>query len=75
LNKVPYAYENEMAEVYFLIVNTQGDGSVLPAIKRREKGLFAQGFQKIIGLRDMYSQAYCEISPGVIDETLIQQYY
>jgi hypothetical protein len=34
---VPYAYENKQAEVYFLIINTQGDGSVLPAIKKREQ--------------------------------------
>ena len=74
LEEVPYAYENERAEVYFLIINTQGDGSVLPAIKRREQGLFAQGFHKIIGLRDMYSQAYREISPEVIDDNVIQQF-
>jgi len=47
---------------------------VLPAIKKREQGLFSQCFHKIIGLRDMYSQAYREISPGVIDENLIQQF-
>jgi hypothetical protein len=37
LEEVPYAYENKPAEVYFLIINTQGDGSVLPAIKKREQ--------------------------------------
>lgn len=74
LEEVPYAYENQLADVYFLIINTQGDGSVLPAIKKREQGLFRQGFNKIIGLRDMYSQAYREISPGIIDYHIIQQF-
>jgi hypothetical protein len=74
LEEVPYAYENKQAEVYFLIINTQGDGSVLPAIKKREQGLFRQGFNKIIGLRDMYSQAYSEISPRIIDNNVIQQF-
>ena len=74
LDRVPYTYKNEHAEVHFLIINAQGDGSVLPAIKKREKGLLREGYYKIIGLRDMYSQAYCEISPNVINENLIQQF-
>jgi hypothetical protein len=74
LERVPYSHKNEYAEVHFLIINTQGDGSVLPAIKKREKGLFSQDYHKIIGLRDMYSQAYCEISPGVIDNSIMQQF-
>ncbi|MDM8558413.1 hypothetical protein [Candidatus Parabeggiatoa sp. HSG14] len=74
LEEVPYAYENKQADIYFLIINTQGDSSVLPAIKKREQGLFRQGFHKIIGLRDMYSQAYREISPHLIDYNIMQQF-
>jgi len=74
LDRVPYTHKNEPAEIHFLIINAQGDGSVLPAIKKREQGLLRQDYHKIIGLRDMYSQAYCEISPGVIDDKLIQQF-
>ncbi len=40
LKSVPYAHENANAEIHFLIINTQDDGSVIPAIKRRERGLF-----------------------------------
>jgi hypothetical protein len=74
LEDVPYSYGSEDAEVYFQIVNVQGDTGVLQTIRRREKGLLAAGYSKIIGLRDMYSKAYRELSAGKIDEAVIQQF-
>lgn len=63
LNPTEYRFVNEEAELYFQILNIGNDNKVLSSILKREKYLFssAQGFDKIIGLRDMYSKDYREI--------------
>ena len=67
---VPFDYEAADAQVYFLIVNVGNDEAVLSAIKDREKGLLGKGYEKIIALRDMYSENYCKRSPKVIDDSI-----
>jgi len=62
MEPAPFKHHNENAETYFLIVNVGNDASVLSAIKEREKKLVQKGYEKIIALRDMYSQAYCKRS-------------
>lgn len=74
LEDAPYSYGSEDAEVYFQIVNVQGDTGVLQTIRRREKGLLAEGYSKIIGLRDMYSEAYRDIAAGKIDDAVTQRF-
>jgi hypothetical protein len=66
----PYKYSNENAEIYYLIVDVGNDKKVLSEIKDREKGLLTKGYEKIIGLRDMYSQKYDKRSNGVINENI-----
>lgn len=65
-----FNYPNPHAETSFLIVNVGNDETVLSAIKDREKGLLEKGYEKIIALRDMYSENYCKRSPRVIDESI-----
>lgn len=65
-----FDYPNPHAEMSFLIVNVGNDETVLSAIKDREKGLLEKGYEKIIALRDMYSENYCKRSPRVIDDSI-----
>lgn len=60
-----YEYPNENAVYFFLLINVGNDNAVLTRILHREKYLWAQGYDKIIGLRDMYSKAYREVNPTV----------
>lgn len=65
-----YAFPNPSASNYFEIINVGMDGSVLTRLLRREKLLWAAGFHRIIGLRDMYSKDYRSIVKD-IDATTI----
>lgn len=69
-NIFPYSYASPNPRVFFLVVCVGNDERVLSAIKDREAGLFQQGYLKIIGLRDMYSEAYDKRSNGVINERI-----
>ena len=73
--EVPYNYSCPDPEVHFMIINVEGDGQVLSAIMERETALFEKGFDRIIGLRDMYSSAYHDKSPGVINEEISQAFF
>ncbi len=66
---VPYKYSSPSAEIHFLILNVRGDEGVLSSIKERERKLIQEnGYERIIGLRDMYSEEYTKLSPGKIDD-------
>jgi hypothetical protein len=69
-----YDYTNEKANVHFLIVNVRNDEKVLTAVKDREKWLIQKGYEKIIALRDMYSQEYYRRSNGVIDKNVTKKF-
>lgn len=68
LEQAPYSFANPNAEVYFEIINVEGDRQVLKIIRKREERLFEKGFTKIIGLRDMYSEQYKKNSTSINDE-------
>lgn len=68
-----YDYGNEDATNYFLIINAGNDNKVLSVILRRYAGFIAQGYQAVIGLRDMYSRIYRELSPSVVDAKVNQE--
>lgn len=57
-----YPYPNPVAEFHFQIVNIGNDVSVLTRMRNRYLLLVNAGFQKIIGLRDMYSKQYRELA-------------
>ena len=68
----PFDYPNPHAEVSFLIVDVGQDEKVLSIIKEREKDFIRKGFERIIGLRDMYSEEYLKRSPNEIDNSVIK---
>ncbi len=71
---VPYKYSSPTPEYHFLIVDVHGDEGVLSSIGDRAKQLVETGkYDKIIGLRDMYSGIYKELSPGVISNDVTQK--
>jgi hypothetical protein len=67
------SYDNPHADVLFQIMDVGNDELVLSAIKEREAHLFKSGFEKVFGLRDMYSENYRKradrkIVPAVINK-------
>ena len=71
---IPFSHSGHDPAVDFLIVNVGNDERVLSAIRERERGLFKVGYQRVIGLRDMYSQAYHNRSQGVIDDEVAKEF-
>ena len=51
-------YHSPDPDIHFTIIDSRNDEGVLTALKERERGLLERGFEKIIGLRDMYSENY-----------------
>lgn len=70
LESAEYDYGNEDAEHIFLLINSGGDNKVLSAILSRVNGLRSAGFEMIVGLRDMYSKSYRDLSPNEVSEEL-----
>ena len=60
--------------MYFLIVDVGNDEKVLSAIRERESHLLAKGYAKVIGLRDMYSEAYEKRSGGRIRDEVTAEF-
>lgn len=54
----PYQYENPESDFHYYIYNVGNDNSVLEEVLFHEEKLWAQGFEKIVALRDMYSSNY-----------------
>ena len=67
-NPVEYSYKDPNADCFFEILNIGNDNKVISSILKREEYLWNSGFDKIIGLRDMYSQSYREtVKKSTID--------
>ncbi|HME42328.1 MAG TPA: DUF4276 family protein [Syntrophorhabdales bacterium] len=69
---VPYSHIGPNAEFHFLIVDVGNDESVMSAITERERYYFEKGFEKIIGIRDMYCARYRKRSKVICDEVTKQ---
>jgi hypothetical protein len=63
-----YDFPNDESDVHISIINVGNDVAVLSRIKKRENHMWESGYDKIIGLRDMYSKAYKEESKVINDE-------
>ncbi|WP_338790115.1 hypothetical protein [Bernardetia sp. MNP-M8] len=77
LNPTDYSYKDPSAKFYYQILNIGNDVKVLPSILKREKYLFSanQSFDKIVGLRDMYSKDYREANKAnTIAEEINQKF-
>ena len=54
----PYTYGNNESENYFQIFDVGNDAKVLSVILSRADGLQKAGYSMVVGLRDMFSEAY-----------------
>lgn len=70
LELVPYGEVGDVnSKRFFQIINVGNDASVLSVMLQRADKLFNTGFQRIIGLRDMYSDPYhAEVKNRKINE-------
>jgi hypothetical protein len=73
LREVPYKHTCPNPKVEYLIVNVAGDSKVLSAITEREEKLIDEGYDEVIGLRDMYCEEYVN-SSSTIDPNLNQSF-
>jgi hypothetical protein len=73
LFQVPHKHCSPKAIVHFLIVNVGSDERVVSAIQERHTRLVKQGFDEIIGLRDMYSRAYRKRA-RCVDSSIIESF-
>ena len=70
---VPHDFHTPAPQYHFQIINVGNDNAVLSRILKREEYMWNAGYDKIIGLRDMYSKEYREMST-VIDHNVNQQF-
>jgi hypothetical protein len=61
------------AKIHFMIIDVGNDTRVTGAIREREHHLFAKGYERIIGLRDMYCDAYDRRSRGQVRAEVSQE--
>ncbi len=66
-DQVPFEYLNKDASIHFFILNVENDEKVLSYIKENEKNYFSKGYERLIGLRDLYCETYHKLSGGKID--------
>jgi hypothetical protein len=69
-----FSHDSPHAEIYFQIMDVSGDERVLSVMKERERFLLEKGFEKIVGLRDMYSTNYCKRAGRRIDQDVMQKF-
>lgn len=61
-----YDFGDESSDNLYQIINVGGDNKVLSAMIVRSQRMLDSGFNLVIGLRDMYSKVYREVSPGEV---------
>lgn len=69
LNNTPFSYGNRDSERYYIIVNAGGDTAALSKALNNAENHRNQGFDRVLVLRDMYSERYRSEST-VIDSTI-----
>ncbi len=70
-----YGKENPSPEFDFMIISVGGDGTLINAIYEREERLVEEGFEKIIGIKDMYSEEYKKyVRFKEIDDSVTQKF-
>jgi len=72
---VPYSYGNQTeSKLHFTIINVENDQKVLSQIQNQEENILKYTNSRIIGLRDMYSERYRDITHGIIDSELNKKF-
>ncbi len=67
-------FNNPISTIQFLIIKVGNDEKVLSAISERARGLKDKGYNNILGLRDMYSEAYKKKSPGQVNSAITNSF-
>jgi hypothetical protein len=68
-----YNFPNATAEQHFQIIDVGNDTSVLTKILKYEKRMRELGYDKLIGLRDMYSEIY-KMRSNTYDKSLVEEF-
>ena len=71
MGEVPFQWPNPEASLHYQIVQVGNDVGVLSAMLIRQEFMWKAGYEKLIGLRDMYSAEYKKRS-DVINENVNQ---
>jgi hypothetical protein len=74
---VNHKFSSANPELYFLILNVENDSRVLSEIYHREEKLFNEGYEAVIGLRDMYCKEYEDLTnkiDNIISNKFIQKH-
>ncbi len=69
LENAEYPCKCPNADAHYTIINVGNDAKVPTAICDRAKSYFSKGYEKIVGLRDMYSRKYKE-KTNIIDPNI-----
>lgn len=73
--EAPYNIGTRESEHFYQIINVGNDNTVLKTMIRQARFYQNLGFQRVIGLRDMYSDQYKRLAEGShIDETLNERF-
>lgn len=70
---VDYNFPNPTAELHFQLIDVGNDVSVLSKILKYEKQMRRLGYEKVIGLRDMYSEQY-QMRSKTYDKSLVDEF-
>ena len=72
---VEYPFINKTAQNYYQVINVGNDNAVLSRILKREQYMWNIGFEKIFGIRDMYSKGYREkVKDATISDSINLQF-
>lgn len=74
VKKVPFDFSASEEKIHFKIINVGNDEKVISAIQERAPRLEQDGYSSIIGLRDLYSRSYRQLSNGRIDSTVTKKF-
>jgi len=67
-------FGSDEAPDYFLIYDSGSDTSVVSDIRGRFQGHMDQGFDKVVGLRDVYSESYIDLYGRHLDQQNIADF-
>jgi len=67
-------YGDENAPDFFLIYDSQSDTSVISDIRERFSGHKEHGFDKVVGLRDVFSESYIELYGRNLNQKNIDEF-
>lgn len=75
--KIDFPQQGSMdSSNYYQIVNVNNDNGVISKLNKDIPNLLDQGFQIVIGLKDVYSKAYEQLCNNtIVDRKLVEQLY